>query len=224
MLGSPTQKPCQGSLNPSRFSMRLFFPLFASLRFSLFASLFAFDFPLTIRTRFCYHLQALCWTADGRQDARRHSQVAKATVCKTVIRRFESACRLQIIFPLRPLTFPDGLFFYDFHQLPVRQDANPFLSASWRPRRCRALFRARPRLLEYAPAARPRERFFVDETMGPPSIADRPTGGADPLPRTLGARRPRSPKTAFWVIMGPIRGGGEASPSRRRAPLGEPSF
>ena len=27
---------------------------------------------------------------------RRHGQVAKATVCKTVIPRFESGCRLQI--------------------------------------------------------------------------------------------------------------------------------
>ena len=31
---------------------------------------------------------------------RRHSQVAKAAVCKTVIHRFESGCRLQPSFTL----------------------------------------------------------------------------------------------------------------------------
>jgi hypothetical protein len=41
---------------------------------------------------------------------RRHSQVAKAAVCKTVIHRFESGCRLQIIsralrFIARPFCF-----------------------------------------------------------------------------------------------------------------------
>ena len=33
----------------------------------------------------------------ARSSFWRHSQVAKAAVCKTVIHRFESGCRLQII-------------------------------------------------------------------------------------------------------------------------------
>jgi hypothetical protein len=53
---------------------------------------------------------------------RRHSQVAKAAVCKTVIHRFESGCRLQImdLGAARSIVQPLSLF-------PVKQE-NPPLS------------------------------------------------------------------------------------------------